>query len=171
MKIICDATGRKLDFIKSQTHLTGDLGIVAEQSRMSQRMMFCPAPLTVIGVFNKLKEIAKAPGKNKVTPIKDIFIACRSSEARFFIRSLIGKLRIGIAEQSMINALSTGLIKADNLKNSKKMNEDAFRARLDAIAMVLKTTYWLVFLNKNYFKKHLNHVLTYLLFYLFISNI
>uniref|UniRef100_A0A1A9VZR1 DNA ligase 1 n=1 Tax=Glossina brevipalpis TaxID=37001 RepID=A0A1A9VZR1_9MUSC len=99
MKIICETTGRKLDFIKSQTHETGDLGIVAEQSRMAQRMMFKPAPLTISGVFRKLKDIAKAPGKNKITPIKDIYIACRSSEARFFIRSLLGKLRIGIAEQ------------------------------------------------------------------------
>ncbi|XP_037806224.1 DNA ligase 1 isoform X1 [Lucilia sericata] len=141
MKIICDATGRKMDFIKSQTHLTGDLGIVAEQSRMAQRMMFKPAPLTIMGVFKKLKEIAKAPGKNKVVPIKDVFIACRSSEARFFIRSLIGKLRIGIAEQSLLNALSTGIVKANNVDNLKKMSEDTLKNKIEANAMILKTTY------------------------------
>lgn len=142
MKIICDATGRKLDFIKSQTHVTGDLGIVAEQSRMAQRMMFKPAPLTIIGVFKKLKEIAKTPGKEKVMPIKDIFIACRFSEARYFIRSLIGKLRIGIAEQSMINALSTGIVKAKNVGNLKNMSEDALKKNVEQTAMILKTTYW-----------------------------
>lgn len=141
MKIICDATGRKMDFIKSQTHLTGDLGIVAEQSRMAQRMMFKPAPLTISGVFKKLKDIANAPGKNKVTPIKDIFIACRGSEARFFIRSLIGKLRIGIAEQSLINAVATALVKNKYLDTFKKMSDEKIKTKIEEATLILKTTY------------------------------
>ncbi|XP_073840534.1 DNA ligase 1 [Musca autumnalis] len=141
MKIICDTTGRKMDFIKSQTHLTGDLGIVAEQSRMAQRMMFKPAPLTISGVFKKLKDIANAPGKNKVTPIKDIFIACRGSEARFFIRSLIGKLRIGIAEQSLINAVATGIVKSKYMDNLKKMGEEKLKSEIEEVTLILKTTY------------------------------
>uniref|UniRef100_A0A1I8MKT4 DNA ligase n=1 Tax=Musca domestica TaxID=7370 RepID=A0A1I8MKT4_MUSDO len=141
MKIICDTTGRKMDFIKSQTHITGDLGIVAEQSRMAQRMMFKPAPLTISGVFKKLKDIANAPGKNKVTPIKDIFIACRGSEARFFIRSLIGKLRIGIAEQSLINAVATGIVKSKYMDKMKKMGEEKLKSEIDEVTLILKTTY------------------------------
>ena len=48
--------------IKSDANATGDLGIVAEQSRSNQRMMFQPAPLTVRGVFEKLKEVARMTG-------------------------------------------------------------------------------------------------------------
>ncbi|KAM7354629.1 DNA ligase 1-like [Cochliomyia hominivorax] len=142
MKIICDSTGRKIDFIKSQTHLTGDLGIVAEQSKMAQRMMFKPAPLTIMGVYKKLKDIAKAPGKNKVVLIKDVFVACRGPEARFFIRSLIGKLRIGIAEQSLLNALSTGIVKANNVDCIKKLHETTLKEKIEANSLILKTTYW-----------------------------
>lgn len=49
--------------IKSDASAAGDLGIVAEQSKSTQRVMFKPAPLTVRGVFDKLKEIAQMSGQ------------------------------------------------------------------------------------------------------------
>ncbi|KAI4471205.1 dna ligase 1/3 family member [Holotrichia oblita] len=63
MKAIAQSTGRTLSQIKSETQATGDLGIVAEQSRNNQRTIIKPAPLTVRGVFEKLKEIAKMSGQ------------------------------------------------------------------------------------------------------------
>lgn len=62
MKVIMQTTGRSMAQIKADAQSTGDLGIVAERSKSNQRMMFTPAPLTVDGVFVKLKDIAKMSG-------------------------------------------------------------------------------------------------------------
>lgn len=62
IKAIAQSTGRTLTQIKADAQEAGDLGIVAEQSKSNQRMIFQPAPLTVRGVFDKLKDIAKMTG-------------------------------------------------------------------------------------------------------------
>lgn len=62
MRAIAQASGRSVEKIKQDAEQKGDLGIVAEESRSNQRIMFQPAKLTVRGVFDKLKEIALMTG-------------------------------------------------------------------------------------------------------------
>ncbi|XP_029710593.1 DNA ligase 1 isoform X2 [Aedes albopictus] len=154
MKAIAQSTGRSLAQIKTDAQNTGDLGLVAEQSKSSQRMMFRPAPHSVDGVFGKLKEIAKMTGTasmaKKMDKIQSMFVACRHSEARFIIRSLAGKLRIGLAEQSLLQALAQacamtpphqGDSKEPIVNALSKCSEATAKAKVDDIAMILKTVY------------------------------
>lgn len=92
--------------IRNEVSEVGDIGLVAERSRSSQRLMFQPAALTVSSIFNKFKEIAAMTGQaavnKKISIIQNLYVACKGPEARFMIRSLNGKLRIGLAEQSVL---------------------------------------------------------------------
>lgn len=145
MKVIAVATGRELKFIKTQTQEIGDLGIVAERSRVSQRMMFTPKPLTVQTVYQKLRTIAKSSGKAKSPIIHDLFVASRYSEARYIIRSLIGKMRIGIAEKSLFQALATALVSSrpydEKYMKKSKQSEADIKKDIEDITFLLKTAY------------------------------
>lgn len=62
--MIAEATGRTLAQIKTDVANTGDMGIVAQQSKRNQAMLCVPASLMVSDVFEKLREIAKMTGQS-----------------------------------------------------------------------------------------------------------
>lgn len=81
--------------------------------------------------------------------IQTIFRRCRHSEARYFVRSLLGKLRIGLAEQSVLQALAQGCTMTP--PNQKEYppailtafkNEAKLKEKMDEVALEIKTTYW-----------------------------
>ncbi|CAH2006077.1 unnamed protein product [Acanthoscelides obtectus] len=153
MKAIAQSTGRTLAQVKADVQEIGDFGLVAEKSKSNQKMLFKPARLTVRGVFEKLKEIAKMSGSasqtKKIEKIQSMFVACQDEEARFLIRSLAGKLRIGLAEQSVLLALALASTKTPPSKDyppkvldkSKTMSSDAFKAEYETNSLLVKTAY------------------------------
>lgn len=132
-KAIGEATGRSLQVINADQQEIGDLGLVAAKSRSNQPTMFKPKPLTVRGVHEALMGIAVTEGQGaqarKVGGIKKLLSAADShiagkgskgvdvtkdkggpSESKFIIRTLEGKMRLGLAEKTVIVSLSQAMV-------------------------------------------------------------
>ncbi len=128
MKAIGEATGRSLAVIKQDQKEIGDLGLVAVKSRSNQPTMFKPKPLTVGGVHRALLDIAIMTGngsqQRKVDGIKKLIAASDTkggkvditkdkggpSEAKFVVRFLEGKLRLGLANSTVLVSLSQAMV-------------------------------------------------------------
>ncbi|PSR94581.1 DNA ligase I [Coniella lustricola] len=129
MKAIGETTGRSQQVIKNDQKDIGDLGLVALKSRSKQPTMFKPKPLTVRGVHAGLMSIATMSGSGaigkKVDGIKKLLSAADAnasgkiditkdkggpSETKFIVRFLEGKLRLGLAEKTLIISLAHAVI-------------------------------------------------------------
>ncbi|PLW11258.1 hypothetical protein PCANC_20307 [Puccinia coronata f. sp. avenae] len=126
IKAIGSSMGRTIAQVKADFKKVGDLGSVAQNSRTTQKTMFKPKLLTVNSVYQDLKTIAITSGHSsqakKVGIITKLLASCQGEEAKFIIRSLEGKLRIGLAERTVLVALATAAVKTGvgNPTNSKR---------------------------------------------------
>ncbi|KAI4322325.1 hypothetical protein L6164_022030 [Bauhinia variegata] len=114
IKALAEAFGRTESQIKSQYKEKGDLGLVAKASRSSQSMMRKPDALTIKKVFNTFRLIAKESGKDsqekKKNHMKALLVAATDCEPLYLIRLLQSKLRIGLAEQTLLAALGQAAV-------------------------------------------------------------
>ncbi|KAK5083743.1 ATP-dependent DNA ligase Cdc17 [Lithohypha guttulata] len=157
MKAIGESSGRSLAVIKDDHRKIGDLGLVAAKSKSKQGQMFKPKPLTVKGVHQGLLEIAKMEGHgsqdqkvkaiNKILASADVSSTSKTvditkdkggpSEAKFIVRFLEGKLRLGLAERTVIVALAQAVVTYEASKKGKVSSTDQL-AKGEA---ALKTVY------------------------------
>ncbi|PPQ63787.1 hypothetical protein CVT24_004329 [Panaeolus cyanescens] len=145
VKAIAESTGRNMAQIKADLKKEGDLGLVATNSKNSQKTLFKPKPLTVPFVFQNLREIALSAGHSsqakKVSIITKLLAACQGVEAKYIVRSLEGKLRIGNAERSVLVSLAHAFALAEKEKVGKKWSQDQLAARMEESANNLKSVY------------------------------
>ncbi|KAK4040902.1 hypothetical protein C8A01DRAFT_35074 [Parachaetomium inaequale] len=156
MKAIGESTGRSLAVIKQDQKEIGDLGLVAVKSRSTQPTMFKPKPLTVQGVHKGLMGIATVTGNGaqgrKVDGIKKLLSAADSngsrkvditkdkggpSEAKYIVRFLEGKLRLGLAEKTVIVSLAQAMVAHEADKKGKVPST----GDLEKGESILKTVY------------------------------
>ena len=157
IRALAEATGRSEAKVKLDLDSRGDLGVVAAEARASQKVMFKPRPLTVASVYSTFRDIASSSGagssERKRGLIKKLLSAAGRREAGYVVRGLQGKLRIGLAEQTVLAALAvaaelhhspppSALSASSTASKNQKLAEESLLAnRLERAAQAVKRAY------------------------------
>jgi len=89
----------------------GDLGLVAEQVIASRRLRPLEStPLTVAKVYANLDAIAREGGEGsqdrKIHLLSDLLSSASPREAKYIVRMVVGKMRLGVADMTIVDALA-----------------------------------------------------------------
>jgi len=112
IRAMCEVFGRSEVHMKNSiiNGEANDLGEVALLSRVSQKVLFMPPKLSIEKVFAEMKAIAACSGKDsgkiRKEKISKMLVASRGEEAKFIVRMLQGKLRIGIQIPTVLQAIA-----------------------------------------------------------------
>ncbi|MEM1532867.1 MAG: ATP-dependent DNA ligase [Desulfurococcaceae archaeon] len=135
--------------VEEQLKTAGDLGLVAEKLKSEKERLgrgllgFVKAvseQLTVLRVYNSLSRIARAIGEGsrdvKLKILSGLLTDASPREAKYIVRFIEGKLRAGIGEATIMDALS---ITYGGGAQNRPIVERAFnlRADLGAVAKIL----------------------------------
>lgn len=124
LRAMCEVFGRSESAIKNSlcSGEAKDLGEIALLSRVSQKMLMMPPKLSIEKVFSDMKYLATASGKDsqklKKEKIQKMLVASRDAEAKYIVRMLQAKLRIGIQFPTVLQALAYAFVLTTPAKGS-----------------------------------------------------
>lgn len=111
MKAILETSLLSSKEIREEYQRSGDLGTAAFRAlHMKAQYPLFSKELTVDGVYATLDAMAKSSGVgavgSKLMMLTSLLGDAEPNEARYLIRTITGKLRLGIADYTVLNALS-----------------------------------------------------------------
>jgi DNA ligase 1 len=121
----------------------GDLGLAAEAalgSGKKQASLFGAQPLTVHQVFATLQEIAATGGTGsqdaKQRLLSKLLLEASPLEARYIVRTVAGRLRLGVADMTFLDALAAwhlgkGVRSVTEMEADERAEQEAVRAELE----------------------------------------
>jgi len=110
-KAIASASGYSMSEVEKLMRELGDLGEVAARlvGRRRQVTLFTER-LTVKRVFEKIKELPEITGEGsvdrKIASVSELLASASPIEAKFIVRTVLGDLRIGVAEGRLRDAIA-----------------------------------------------------------------
>jgi DNA ligase-1 len=140
IKAIASTSGLGNNEIERMWKEKGDMGHVAEEAirRKKQTTLGVMTELTVEKVYDNLEKITKASGPRsqefKMRFFADLLHNSKPVEAKYITRSVMGKMRLGVADMTMIDALA--------IKFSEKEQRDEIERAYNVcsdLGMVAKT--------------------------------
>ncbi|MEM2920935.1 MAG: ATP-dependent DNA ligase [Candidatus Bathyarchaeia archaeon] len=140
---ISKATGFTKEDVTKEWKRLGDLGLTAEEllskAATGRAKLVTPQPLTVERVYDTFDKIAKISGEgaveNKLKLLSEILTQASPKEARYIIRTVTGKLRLGIGDMTFLDALA---IAYGGGKEARDLVERAYNMSSD-LGMVAQT--------------------------------
>ncbi len=127
------ATGEEERSVAEQTKTSGDLGSTAQELLTRHRRLGDVEPLTVAEAYAELGRIAAAKGEGsqdaKVRTLVELLGRSTPLEAKFLVRFVLGTLRVGVREMTILDALAEAF--ADGSKEARARIEEAFNLSSD----------------------------------------
>ncbi len=127
LKAISEAYGKNVKDVESLYLKLGDLGSVAEKictSKSQKTLMVYDQEeerLTIDKVYNNFMSIASLSGESsqarKLKLFKELLNLAEPAEAKYLTRTVVGKLRLGIADKTIIDSLSVYLSGSKELRD------------------------------------------------------
>jgi len=126
LRAITKATGIREKELNEMLKKYGDLGSVAQEAIKKKRQMTLfsfeeEKVLTVEKVYENFEKIAKAEGAGsqdrKMQLLAELLNLASPLEARYIVRTIEGKLRLGIADMTILDALSIAYGGTKELRN------------------------------------------------------
>jgi DNA ligase-1 len=128
IRVLAHATGLDEDRVEKLWKEKGDLGLVAEQAIGARRQKPLEStPLTVAKVHANLNAIAQESGEGsqdrKIRLLSDLLSNASPREAKYIVRMVVGKMRLGVADMTIVDALAaTFATKADRDRVERAYN-------------------------------------------------
>jgi DNA ligase-1 len=136
-KAIALASHNTSEQIEALYGTLGDLGLVAEQVKSEAKHV--SSPLSIDDVFEELRAIAHTSGKgaieSKSARLVNVLRQVDSVSARYVVRILLGKLRMGIGDATVLDALAK--VRWNDVKK-RKLLEGAYH-KVSDLGLIART--------------------------------
>ncbi len=133
-KAVALATGLPESTIQQHGSHSGDLGDTAE-ALWGEGRKPPSRPLRVREVYDRLTGVAEAKGEGsqevKVGLLRDLLTSAEAKEAKYLVRLVLGRLRLGVKEMTLVDALAAAYAPEDQFKEARGAIEAAFNVTSD----------------------------------------
>ena len=133
IKSISKSSGITIKKIEDDNVIGGDLGVTAANIlKQKTQTTFSAESITLERVYDTLLKIAKLEGRRsqdmKIKYISSLLNDATSDEAKFILKILLGTLRLGVAENTLMDALA---IAFTGNKINRELIENAYNVSSD----------------------------------------
>ena len=125
IKAISKASGFSQEDVEEKFKNTGDLGLAAEECFSSRKQTtLLKKKLTIVSVFENLKKLPFISGggsqEKKIQLISELLVSAKPKEAKYIVRTIIGDLRVGVAEGLIRDAIVDAFLLEPGMSKEKK---------------------------------------------------